>query len=196
MGAEAALIIRSAISSRDVASELALVFGRVRKGDFNYSNYRPLVRLIIQKASGSEIWTAVLDLIATLTRVTPPGSIPATFDSTPITHSSASQQGTEQTREVVERKVFEEIRFCTYRDVEGFFEKYFEGKNWTRRALGVYEVTKDRHVDGAWTDVPEPPVQAKVLDWWFRFQDDFLSEERRRYYSTTNPKDLVGAEAQ
>ena len=35
-----------------------------------------------------------------------------------------------------------------------------------------------------------------IHHWWFRFQNDFLSEERRRYYSTTNPKDLVGAEAQ
>lgn len=35
LGAEAALILRSKISSRDVASELALLFGRVRKGDLN-----------------------------------------------------------------------------------------------------------------------------------------------------------------
>ncbi|KJZ69638.1 hypothetical protein HIM_10977 [Hirsutella minnesotensis 3608] len=196
MGAEAALNLRSRISSRDVASELALLFASVRKGDFTYSYYRPLVRLVLQRASDSEIWSAVLDLISTLTRVTPPASVPATFDSTPITHSSASQQGAEQTRELVEKKVFEEIRFCTYRDVEGFFEKYFDRKEWTRRALDVYEATKDRHVDGAWSDFPDPPVQAGVLDWWFRFQDHFLSEERRRYYSTTNPKDLVGAEAQ
>ncbi|PHH88294.1 hypothetical protein CDD83_7724 [Cordyceps sp. RAO-2017] len=190
-GAEAALIIRSAISSRNVAADLALLFARVQNGDFTYSYYRPLVEGVLQKASDIEIWSAVLDLIATLTRVTPPESIPTKFDSTPITHSSASQQGAEQTRELVERKVFEEIRFCTYREVNGFFEKYFEGKDWTRRALDVYETTKALHVDGAWTDLPDPPVQAEVLDWWFRFQDDFLSEERRGYYSTTNPNDLI-----
>jgi hypothetical protein len=43
---------------------------------------------------------------------------------------------------VVEGKVFEEIRFCTYRDVERFFEKYFEGEDWTRRALDGYEAIK------------------------------------------------------
>ncbi|KAH7038964.1 FunK1 protein kinase [Macrophomina phaseolina] len=175
MGTEVALDLRLKASGLNVVSELALV---------------------IHNASDSKIWSAVLDLITTLTRVTPPASVPATFDSTPITHSSASQQGAKQTREAVERKVFEEIRFCTYRDVEGFFEKYFEGKDWTRRALDIYKAMKERHVDGAWTDLPDPPVQAEVLDWWFRFQDEFLSEERRRYYSTTNPKDLIGAEAQ
>ncbi|KJZ68312.1 hypothetical protein HIM_12297 [Hirsutella minnesotensis 3608] len=195
IGLEAAPDLNSNIN-RDVITELAGLVRRIRKGDFTYIYYRPLVRLVLQKASDSEIWSAVLGLISTLNRVTPPESVPATFDSTPITHSSASQQGAEQTRELVERKVFEEIRFCTYRDVEGFFEKYFDRKEWTRRALDVYEATKDRHVDGAWSDFPDPPVQAGVLDWWFRFQDDFLSEERRRYYSTTNPKDLVGAEAQ
>ncbi|KJZ74259.1 hypothetical protein HIM_06265 [Hirsutella minnesotensis 3608] len=162
MGTKVAFRLLSKTSGRDVASDLALLFSRIRKGDFTYSYYRPLVRLVLRKASDSEIWSAVLDLITTLTRVTPPESVPATFDSTPITHSSASQQGVEQTRELVERKVFEEIRLCTYRDVEGFFEKYFEGKDWTRRALGVYEATKDRHVDGAWTDLPDPPVQAIV----------------------------------
>ncbi|KAM4066706.1 kinase [Hirsutella rhossiliensis] len=196
MGTEAAPDLHSKISNRDVITELAGLVRRFRKGDFNYSYYRPLVRLAIQEASDLEIWSAVLDLIGTVTRATPPESIPATFDNTPITHSSASQQGTEQTREVVERKVFEEIRFCTYRDVEGFFEKYFEGRTWTSHALGIYEAMKDQHVDGAWTGLPNPPVQDGVLDWWFRFQDVFLSEKRRRYYSTTNPKDLVGAEAQ
>ncbi|KJZ68222.1 hypothetical protein HIM_12387 [Hirsutella minnesotensis 3608] len=196
MGTEVALDLRFKASGSNVVSELAVLVRRVQNGDFTYSYYRPLTKLIIHNASDSEIWSAVLDLISTLTRVTPPASVPATFDSTPITHSSASQQGAEQTRELVERKVFEEIRFCTYRDVEGFFEKYFDRKEWTRRALDIYEATKDQHVDGAWSDFPDPPVQAGVLDWWFRFQDDFLSEERRRYYSTTNPKDLVGAEAQ
>ncbi|XP_044714761.1 kinase [Hirsutella rhossiliensis] len=193
MGQETALDLHSPLNNRNVASELATILGHLRQGHYDYGHFFPLVKLVTQKASDAKIWNAVLDLVAALTRVTPPASVPATFDSTPITHSSASQQGTEQTREVVERKVFEEIRFCTYRDVEGFFEKYFEGKTWTSRALGIYEAIKDQHVDGAWTGLPNPPVQDGVLDWWFRFQDDFLSEERRRYYSTTNPKDLVDA---
>ena len=55
---------------------------------------------------------------------------------------------------------------------------------------------KAEHVDDVFAGLPDPPMQAEVSDWWFRFQDDFLSEEQRRYYSTTSPKDLEGAEAQ
>ncbi|KAN0071182.1 hypothetical protein V8E54_010613 [Elaphomyces granulatus] len=200
-GEETAFSLLSKTSSRNVASELSFIFGRIQNGDFNYKHYSALSQLVIRKAPDIDIWNAVFDLIINISRSTPPSTvppstIPPSFDSTPITISSASQQGGEQTRDVVEQKVFEEIRFCTYRDVDGFFEKYFEGKDWTRRAFDIYEAMKDRHVDGTWTDLPNPPVQAEVLDWWFRFQDDFLSEERRRYYSTTKPKELVGAEAQ
>jgi hypothetical protein len=61
--------------------------------------------------------------------------------------------------------------------------------------LNIYHAMKNRHRHGRWTDFPNPPVQAEVLDWWFQFQEKFLSKERGLYY-TTSPKDLVGAEAQ
>ncbi|KAH8753809.1 FunK1 protein kinase, partial [Diaporthe sp. PMI_573] len=195
MGAEVALDLYSRASNRNVASELATLLGRVRKGDFSYAHYRPLVSLVIENKSDFEIWSAVLDLITPLSRVTPPASVPTAFDDTPITHSSASQQGGEQTRELVKKRLFEEIRSCTYRSVGGFVQKYFEGKDWTPRTLDIYQAMKSRHKDGRWTDFPNPPVQAEVLDWWFQFQEEFLSDERGYYYTTTSPKDLVGAEA-
>jgi hypothetical protein len=68
---------------------------------------------------------------------------------------------------VVERKVVEEIRLCTYRDVEGFFEKYFDRKSWTPRALDIYKAMEVQYADGVWTDLPDPPLQAGVLHWWF-----------------------------
>ncbi|KJZ70035.1 hypothetical protein HIM_10586 [Hirsutella minnesotensis 3608] len=63
MGTKVAFRLLSKTSGRDVASDLALLFSRIRKGDFTYSYYRPLVRLVLRKASDSEIWSAVLDLI-------------------------------------------------------------------------------------------------------------------------------------
>ncbi|RMZ89596.1 hypothetical protein DV736_g3180, partial [Chaetothyriales sp. CBS 134916] len=196
MGQETALDLHSRVSNRNVASELATLLGRFRQGQVSYAHCLPLVRLVIQKASDFDIWSAVLDLITTLSRVTPPASIPTAFDDTPITHSSASQQGAEQTRELVKKRLFEEIRSCTYREVGGVIQKYFEAKSWTPRTLDIYQAMKTRHKNGRWTDFPDPPVQAEVLDWWFRFQKEFLSQERGLYYTTTSPKDLVGAEAQ
>ena len=96
----------------------------------------------------------------------------------------------------MKKRLFEEIRFCTYREVGGFVKKYFEGKSWTSRTLDIYRAMKYRHIDGRWTDFPNPPVQAEVLDWLFKFQEEFLSKEQGLYYTTTSPKDLVSAESQ
>lgn len=187
--------LRSKTSGLDISTELFDHHWRAQDSDFNYDHYRPLTGLVIQAAPDVDIWNAVLDLITTVSRVTPLMSAPATLDITPITHSSASQQGSEQTRELVETRLFEEIRSCTYRDVRGFFQKYFEEKCWTPDTSDIYQAMKNQHKDGKWMDFPNPPMQAKVLDWWFQFQEKFLSKERGTYYTTTRPKDLVGSEA-
>ncbi|KAK2812984.1 hypothetical protein FQN50_001005 [Emmonsiellopsis sp. PD_5] len=195
-GTRAAYRIRSTVSSRNLISNLALLIERVRNGDFNYDHYRPLVKLIISEAPDFDIWSAVFDLIARLSRATPPASAPPAIDSTPITHSSASQQGSEQTRRLIDARVFEEIRGCTYRGVKGFFEKYFEGKDWTHRARGVYESIRDQYVDGKWLALPDSPTQDDVQSWLFRLQNNFLLKERRRYFTIKVPSELTGADTQ
>jgi hypothetical protein len=57
MDSEAALDLHSKTNNRDVASELFGLSKRVRKGDFNYSYYRPLVKLVIEKTPDLEIWS-------------------------------------------------------------------------------------------------------------------------------------------
>ncbi|KAL2037271.1 hypothetical protein N7G274_009960 [Stereocaulon virgatum] len=191
---EAALELQSKTKSGDIASELFMLRKRVRVGNFNYEHYRALSRLVVKQASDVDIWNAVFDLITTVFRTTPPTSIPPSFNGTPVTISSSSQQGAEQIRELVEARVFEEIRGCTYQDVDGFFSKHFEGKPWTERTKKIYQAVQERHVDGRWTDFPQTPVQNEVYKWWFGFQDEFLSSERGVYYTSTT-KDLTGCEA-
>lgn len=93
------------------------------------------------------------------------------------------------------RRIFEEIKDCIYRDVGGFFSKYFEGKEWTERSKEIYNAVKDRHIDGRWIDFPDPPAQNAVWEWIRSFQDEFLSDARGVYYTTKGPSDLTGAEA-
>jgi len=193
-GHEVALDLRSKTGNGDIASELSTLFRRVRNGDFSYEHYRALSRLVIKQAPDVDIWNAVLNLITTVSRVTPPTSIPISYDGTPIIHSSASQQGAEQTRRLLEGRIFEEVSRCTYRNVGGFFRKYFEGKEWSKRSKDIYNTMKSRHVDGRWIDFPDPPVQNAVWEWLRSFQDEFLSGTQGIYYTTRSTKDLTGAE--
>ena len=77
-------------------------------------------------------------------------------------------------------------------DVGGFLQKYFEGKDWTSGTSDIYQAIKGRHVDGRWAGFLDPPVQAKVLQWWDQFQKEFLSREWRCFYTTTNSKNKLG----
>ena len=185
----------SRAGNSDVASDLFNLRKHVLNDDFKYEHYRALLRLVINKASDIDIWNAVLDLITTVSRVTPPTSIPISYDGTPITHSSASQQGAEQTRSLLDERIFEEISRCTYRNVGGFFQKYFEGKEWSKRSKDIYNAMKSRYLDGRWIDFPDPPDQDAVWEWLRSFQDKFLSDTQGIYYTTWSTKDLPGAEA-
>ncbi|KAK3177211.1 hypothetical protein OEA41_008540 [Lepraria neglecta] len=194
-GHEVADNLRSKIGSGDIASELSMLFRRVRKSGFNYKHYRALSQLVIKQAPDVDIWNAVLNLIITVSQITPPTSLPPSYDGTPIKHSSASQQGSEQTRELVEARVFEEIRTCMYRNVGGFFSKYFEGKDWTEQTKEIYRTVKQQQASGRWTEFPDQPEEKAVLSWLFRFQDEFLSNAQGIYYTAKSSKNLTGGEA-
>ncbi|OJD20959.1 hypothetical protein ACJ73_07704 [Blastomyces percursus] len=137
-----------------------------------------------QAATDVDIWKAVLDLIATVSRATPPASIPPTCLGTPIKSTSSSQKGSEQTRELVNPRIFEEIRGCTFRGVERFFAKYFEEKTGATKPIPS--------VDVCWAQ----RATDDVLAWWFRLQEDLLSESRGTYYTTASKADLTGSKAE
>ncbi|PGH01767.1 hypothetical protein AJ79_07815 [Helicocarpus griseus UAMH5409] len=142
------------------------------------------------------IWKAALNLIATISRMTPPASVLPTFDGTPVRSTSSSQKGSEQTRELVNPRIFEEICGCTFRDVDGFFDKYFEGKDWSDKADAICQHVLASDSDGNWAQFPDPPTQDNVLAWWFCLQEDLLSESRSIYYTTVSKTDLTGSKAE
>ncbi|KAG5289062.1 serine/threonine protein kinase Sgk2 [Histoplasma ohiense] len=204
-GEVAAYCLSSPVGNGDVASDLADLFKTIRRGNFRYDHYRPLICLVIQRHPATEasnveswnvsIWQAVLNLIITASQTTPPVS-PATFENTPVKPTSSSQKDSEQARELVDRRVFEEICSCTFLGVEGFFDKYFEGKDWSSKADAICQRVLASDSDGNWARFPDPPTQSDVLMWWFRFQEDLLSESRSIYYTTESKADLAGSNAE
>ncbi|EDN06067.1 predicted protein [Histoplasma mississippiense (nom. inval.)] len=208
-GEGAAYSLPSRLNDGDVASDLAQLFERLRKakGNFRYDDYHPLVHLGYSKGLplnprmpepwNFDVWKAVFTLIDTLPRrTTPPASVPPSFDGTPVKSTSSSQKGSEQTLELVNPRIFEEIHGCTFRNVEGFFEKYFEEKNWSRKADAICRRVLAPTSDGNWAQFPNPPTQNNVLTWWFRLQEDLLSESRGTYYTTASKADLTGSKAE
>ncbi|OAX78717.1 hypothetical protein ACJ72_06972 [Emergomyces africanus] len=193
---EAADNLHSRAFSQNVASDLADLFKSLQQGRFNYDDYRPLMLLVIQHAPDIEIWKAVFSVITGFSRTTPPLSIPPSFDGTPFRSTSSSQRGSEQTRLLEEERLFEEIEHCTHRDVEGFFEKYFEGKDWNTRADDAACRALGFGAESGWPSFPDLPTEKDALDWWFGFQDEFLSDSRSIYFTTASKSDLTGSDTE
>ena len=134
----------------------------MQKGDFDYTYFRALSQLVINKASDLDIWGAVFDFTNTVIRVTPPRSIAPSRDDTPIARAFLSFAGSEQTRRNTEHEFCCEIRDYTFRDVEGFFNKHFKEQSWGRENRRIFSAIKVQHKSGQWKDFPNPPEQAAV----------------------------------
>ncbi|PGH16588.1 hypothetical protein AJ79_01694 [Helicocarpus griseus UAMH5409] len=121
----AAFYLSSRTSSENIALELSRICTCVLAGDFHYDHYRPVIRLILQKAPDVDIWQAAISLVTTVSRATPLVSVPLTQHGTPVKSTSSSQRGSEQTRQLVEERLFNEIHDCTYKGVGGVLCKIF-----------------------------------------------------------------------
>ncbi|EEH20420.1 hypothetical protein PABG_02679 [Paracoccidioides brasiliensis Pb03] len=197
LGQEIAVELQSKISKHSVARELVDIHECILKGDFNYNDFRLLARLIIQKAPDVDIWKAVLDLTVTISQSIPPlTSIPRFFTGTPVKSTSSSQKDSEQTRELVNMRIFEEICDCTFQNVEGFFNKYFKGKDWSDKADAICQHVLAPDSDENWAQFPDPPMQSDVLTWWFQLQKRLLSESRSIYSTTVSKANLTGSKAE
>ncbi|KMU80894.1 hypothetical protein CISG_08790 [Coccidioides immitis RMSCC 3703] len=168
---------KSIIKDYPLAGSLDNLCGLLQEAETIYSSDTAIDSL-------DQLYRTVYDLIATAFRETPPASVLPSFDATPVRFTSSSQKGTEQTRQLVEGRIFEEICGCTFQDVEGFFTKYFEGKDWSMRADAIHQHVLEPGSNSEWARFPDPPVQNAVLDWWLQFQDNFLSNARGVYFST------------
>lgn len=190
---DVALSLASRTGRDSLFSDLGIIRSRLQKGDLQYQHFRPLSQLVIKQAPDVEIWAGVVALIRAISHSTPPPSRPPSFDHTPISHSSASLQGSEQTRPNIEYRVFEEIRHCTHRAVGGFHQKYFQGKKWHRRAKRIWAAAKAHYSDSdkRWTRLPDVPTENDVCDWWLGLQQALLANERAAYFRST-PDNRVG----
>ncbi|KAI0400036.1 serine/threonine-protein kinase Sgk2 [Xylaria palmicola] len=181
---DVSFVLASRTGSGTLYTDLGVVRSRFQKADFEHRYFRPLLRLVSEIAPDIDIWTAVIDLVSETLNSTPPTSLPSSFE-TPITHSSASLQGSDQTRPKVEARVFHEIRHCTYRAVEGFHEKYFGGRGWSAKATQIWERAKHLYSNKRWTQCPDVAVEDDMCRWWFGMQSKLLADQRAAYYRST-----------
>ncbi|KAK1252733.1 hypothetical protein MKX08_003920 [Trichoderma sp. CBMAI-0020] len=141
VGSMAAFNLRAPDSSINVAERLFPIFQRFRGGTVQSHHFRPLIRCVIDKATDVDLWEAVFAVIDNLSAIIPsPSSIVPTFQGTPIKVSS-SRLNDNKTRDIVERELFFETKDCTFRNVGGFFDKFFNLEGWSAEQKSITGAT-------------------------------------------------------
>lgn len=194
-GHRVAKLLRLPASKVTLNRDLGLLYGRLGEQDIENEDLILLLKAIVAKSSDAEIWKLILlfvnsvkpiDPTNSINPTTPPSSQPTSV-STPITHSSASLQGREETRKNVEPLVFHEIRGCTHVDVEGFHEKYFRDKSWNSKVNDIWEVAKDLYdaKKGCWRSLRQNPDENEACAWLMNLQELCLPDGEAGYFRST-----------
>ncbi|KAH0499656.1 hypothetical protein TgHK011_006833 [Trichoderma gracile] len=146
-----------------------------------------LIETAIHSPNTMLIWDLVLREISLIKGFAPSQPV----DPPPNTKDDESEQRMKRIREHVQREAFKEIQECTYVNVEGFFEKFFEGKHWTEDAQRVYESLKEQHVNNMWTFLRASPSISEMMRWLDFLQDHILKVDHRQVWEVTLPNELT-----
>ncbi|KAG6221742.1 hypothetical protein E4U26_005784 [Claviceps purpurea] len=156
---------------RHLPSNLGDICTRLENHELPIQVFRPLSQLVLNQASDFDVWTAVIAVIDTQNKDTPPTYQPLSWLSFKYTATEADAE------------VFDEICHCTHCAVGGFHQKYFEGHEWNSRAAEVWQRAKHLYSDSEkkWLHLPLQPTEENVFSWWLGLQNDFLATERAAY---------------
>lgn len=184
--------LRSASSRRPLDGELASLYAKARSDDFDLSPFTPLTKAVTNDATDLEIWNAVLQLIDSFSRVTPPPS----FHGTPFTRSSAAFQDSTQTRSELEQPLLMELSGCTYDNTGDFDKKHFEEKDWSGSCSDIYRRLSEKHDGDALQEFPRTLSEDEVWKWFDSFQESYLKTSSGRYFRTKSKKEIENGQGE
>lgn len=106
-----------------------------------------------------------------------------TFFGMPVETSSSRLAGSE-TRNVLEGELFEEIKGCTFRNVGGFCDKFFDSKRWRKEQKKMLEGMMTDHDGMKWVDFPSTADEKPVWDWLRSLDERFLADAPHKLHTT------------
>ncbi|KAK5080411.1 hypothetical protein LTR05_008660 [Lithohypha guttulata] len=184
---------RLTYSLRPVNGQLATIYASLQSEAFDLSPFTSLAKIVASKTNDTEVWQAVLQLIADLSRLTPPrSSIPPSFSGTPLRRSSASFRNSKQKREDLRKHIQTELAGRTYEDVPEFINKYFEDKPWSEKVSKIYNKLP---ADDPLRGFPETskPDEVDFWSWLNDFQQQYLQDAPNVFCRAANKSEIVGA---
>ncbi|TWU79100.1 hypothetical protein ED733_008727 [Metarhizium rileyi] len=189
-GSPAAFSLRSPIDASSVTARLFSFAQLVQGGRLMLEQFRPLISSVVNNSPDVDIWDAVLNLIERLGPLTArpssiarPSIIAPTFNGTPFKLNS-SRLADSETRDIIERELFEEIKQCTFRNVKGFFDKFFNPETWRRDQQAMLRAIMAAHNGKTWIEFPSTPDEKPIWNWLCSLEERFLAGAPHKLYTT------------
>ncbi|KAL7928503.1 serine/threonine-protein kinase Sgk2 [Trichoderma chlorosporum] len=174
----------------NIAEQLFLVHQSVRGGKTQLQAFIPLIDAVIAEEDDAKIWQAVLDIIHNASLSTLPlSSIVPTFLGTPV-KSSSSRLDDSETRGIVERELFSQIKDCTHRHVPGFLERHFDSTRWTKNQQKMLESILTCHDGTRWKDWPMDPWEQPVWNWLTSLEKDAFPGAEYTLYTNRSAREF------
>ncbi|KAG5954932.1 hypothetical protein E4U56_007584, partial [Claviceps arundinis] len=178
--------------------ELLSIRRRFMQGLFEPVEFQALVQSVVANVSDIHIWEAVLKLVAEINPSTPsPSDIASTFRETLIESKpprrpadsdySDDSHGSDDSkwRDNVREELFNEIKKCTFRNVGGFWDKFFGPKSWRKEQNAMLERILTAHDGKKWTNFPTDPDEEPVWDWLCSLEKEFLGDASNKFHTTS-----------
>ncbi|KAL2890694.1 serine/threonine-protein kinase Sgk2 [Ceratocystis lukuohia] len=183
-GSPAGFSLPSPDGNGKVEAKLSSIQQGVRSGAVGLDEFRPLVRHVVDKSADTDIWEAVFNIINSLSALTPPPSSVALKSKETPTKPSSSRLADSETRVIVEAELFEEIKNCTFRNVEGFWEKFFNSESWCIKQQAMLKKVLTAHNGKKWKAFPKVPDEEPVWRWLQSLAKRFLKQAPYKFHTT------------
>ena len=181
-------VLHSKTGRDTLRSDLLRLISAVASDDFDVDRIKPLLNAVLSNEPDERIWSKVYSAVT--------GSTPPIVHKLPLGtpfKSTSSQRANEQTYDDIDLRILQEINGCVYKDTEGFYKNYFEGKEWSGKSYQIAERANPQVVNGRWTEYPQPPSQDAFLDWFWDFQSKYL-QGGRSTFSASPDRPLAGSD--
>ncbi|CAH0034559.1 unnamed protein product [Clonostachys rhizophaga] len=159
----AAFSLPSPDGNGNAAFKLLSLLQRVRESTIELDRFRPLIRCIVNKSPDNTIWAAFGIPLVHLLRLIP-----------------ASIRLSKEHREL-----FEEIRTCTFRNVGGFCDRFFDSKSWGKQQQDMLKGVMAEHNGTKWKGFPSTPDGKLVWDWLRSLEERAFPDAPHKLHTTT-----------
>ncbi|KAI0190238.1 serine/threonine-protein kinase Sgk2 [Xylaria flabelliformis] len=185
-------LINKAISAFDnnVSATICGSLKGLVQGTYALELFRPLIDVVLRNSPDTVVWAAFLDLVESIQKPsTPPASLPAAYLET-SSRTNTSRLDDKANAKSVKQKLFFEIKSCTFREVTGFWQKYFNNESCQQQQKNMYDQMFKDHGHNGWGFPKKKSDDDSVWEWLLTLQSRYLAGATNQLSNTKHFKEL------